>query len=262
VNQTNTNEFVVRAKEKSGPAIFLFATEDGTISGWNPNVDPTHAILAVDRSSQEAVYKGLASGQSSGKDFIYATNFRAGTIEMFDANFELVKSFTDQTLSTKCPKPGQCFAPFGIRNIGGRLYITYALQAPGKRDDEAGPENGFVDIFNMDGTMVSRFASGGTLNSPWGLTMTPGNFGPFSNDLLVGNFGDGRINVFNPTTGAFLGLLPDQSDRPFTINGLWGLAFGNGGRAGETNELFFSAGLNNEANGLFGKIQFVTNNAG
>ncbi|HXL37690.1 MAG TPA: TIGR03118 family protein [Ktedonobacteraceae bacterium] len=260
---TNPDDFVVSEKGKSGPSIFMFATEDGTISGWNPTVDVAHAILAVDRSTVSkgkftgAVYKGLATGQDDGKDFIYATNFRFGTVEMFNAHFKLVKSFTDKQLANDCPSPNQCFAPFGIRNIGGRLYVTYALQNAEHHDDVAGLGNGFVDVFDTVGHLLRRFASHGTLNSPWGLTLTPRDFGPFSNDLLVGNFGDGHINVFNPKTGAFLGQLPDQAGDPISINGLWGIDFGNGVNAGERDELFFAAGLNDEANGLFGKIQFV-----
>jgi uncharacterized protein (TIGR03118 family) len=266
VNVTNPDDFVVSAGGKSGPSIFMFATEDGTISGWNPTVDQHHAILKVDRSKVSkgqftgAVYKGLATGRADGKDFIYATNFRFGSVEQFDAKFHLVRSFTDPELNEQChlsDSNNQCFAPFGIRNIGGRLYVTFALQKVGKHDDQAGSGNGYVDVFNTEGKLLHRFASKGTLNSPWGLTLTPKDFGPFSNDLLVGNFGDGHINVFNPKTGALLGQLPDQAGDPISINGLWGIDFGNGANAGELDELFFASGLNDEANGLFGKIQFV-----
>jgi uncharacterized protein (TIGR03118 family) len=278
LNSTNPDDFVVSENGTSGPSLFMFATEDGTISGWNATVDLHHAILAVDNSKVKmgqftgAVYKGLATGHSNNKDFIYGANFRFGTVDQFDANFKFVRSFTDPDLNKQCNLnvlTNQCFAPFGIRNIGGKLYVTFAFQKPGtagqpntfKHDDLAGLGNGFVDVFSTGGKLLSRFASQGTLNSPWGLTLTPDNFGPFSNDLLVGNFGDGRINIFNPGTGAFLGQLPDQAGDPITINGLWGIAFGNGNLAGETDELFFAAGLNDEANGLFGKIQFVTDNS-
>jgi uncharacterized protein (TIGR03118 family) len=269
VNATNPDDFVVSKNVKFGPSLFMFATEDGTISGWNPGVDLTHAILAVDRSAvikgkfTGAVYKGLATGQDDGRDFIYAADFRFGTVEQFDAKFNLVRSFTDPDLKKQCnlnDSNNQCFAPFGIRNIGGRLYVTFALQKVGKHDDLSGLGNGFVDVFNTQGKLLRRFASQGTLNSPWGLTLTPRDFGPFSNDLLVGNFGDGHINVFNPKTGAFLGQLPDQAGDPISINGLWGIDFGNGVNAGERDELFFTSGLNDEVNGLFGKIQFVTDN--
>ncbi len=277
VNSTNPDDFVVSENGKSGPSVFMFATEDGTISGWNATVDLHHAILAVDNSKVKmgqfigAVYKGLATGHSNNQDFIYATNFRFGTIDQFDANFKFVRSFTDPDLNKQCNLTvltNQCFAPFGIRNIGGKLFVTYALQKAGtagqpntfKHDDQAGLGNGFVDVFDTGGKLLRRFASQGKLNSPWGLTRTPADFGPFSNDLLVGNFGDGHINVFNPDTGAFLGQLLDQAGDPIRIDGLWGIDFGNGNLAGERDKLFFASGPNEEMDGLFGKIQFVTDN--
>lgn len=257
VNGTNPDDFVVSENGKSGPSIFMFATEDGTISGWNPGVDVTHTILAVDRSAvgAGAVYKGLAFGQSGGSEFIYATNFRFGTVEQFDSNFKLVRSFTDSQLAKTCPFPNQCFAPFGIQNIGGNLYVTFALQDAAHHDDAHGPSRGFVDVFDTNGNLIKRLISRGALNSPWGLALAPSNFGQFSNDLLVGNFGNGRINAFDPNTGALLGQLKNQKGLIISINGLWGLAFGNGQTAGPTNALFFTAGINDEADGLFGKIQ-------
>jgi len=256
-----TSGFAVSQGAASGPSQFLFATEDGTISGWNPAVDPAHALIAVDRSGvrqgkfRGAVYKGLALGQSGSASFLFATGFRFGVVEEFDAQFHLVRSFTDPALAADCPLPGQCFAPFGIQNIGGSLYVSFALQNKAHHDDVAGAGNGFVDVFGTSGTLIRRFASGGTLNSPWGLALALAGFGAFSNDLLVGNFGDGRISAFDPATGAFLGQLQDPAGHPVTINGLWGLAFGNGGLAGDTTTLFFAAGLNDEADGLFGSIQ-------
>jgi len=245
--------FVVSENGNSGSSVFMFATEDGTISGWNPNVDLTHTILAVDRSAvgAGAVYKGLAIAGNS----IYATNFRFGEVEQFDSNFNLVRSFTDQQLANTCPLQNQCFAPFGIQNIGGNLYVTFALQDVAHHDDAHGPSRGFVDVFDANGNLLKRLISRGALNSPWGLALAPPNFGQFSNDLLVGNFGNGRINAFDPNTGALLGQLKNQKGLIISINGLWGLAFGNGQAAGQTDELFFTAGINDEANGLFGKIQ-------
>ena len=260
-----TSDFVITQGSASAPSQFLFATEDGTISGWNPNVDATHALIVVDRSAVNqggvntgAVYKGLATGHSvSGKfvgNFLYATNFRFGTVEQFGADFKLVNSFSDPTLFKACSPTTQCFAPFGIQNIGGNLYVTFALQNGVHHDDVGGVGNGFVDEFDTNGIMIRRFASQGTLNSPWGLALAPANFGAFSGDVLVGNFGDGLINAFDPAGGPSLGQLQDPFGHPITINGLWGLAFGNGGLAGDTSTLFFASGLNDEANGLFGAI--------
>jgi uncharacterized protein (TIGR03118 family) len=268
----STSDFVVTAGSKSGPSQFLFATEDGTLSGWNPNVDLTHAILAVDHSGVTrgvftgAVYKGLALVPTTSGSFLYATNFRFGTVEQYDANFHLVRSFTDPNLAKQCDLTvltNVCFAPFGIQNIGGNLFVTFALQRVGtpgqpgtfKHDDQAGPGNGFVDVFDTRGNLLRRFAAQGLLNSPWGLALAPAKFGTFSHALLVGNFGDGRINAFDPDSGAFLGQLQDQHGHPITINGLWGIAFGNGGLAGDATTLFFASGLNDEADGLFGSIE-------
>ncbi len=251
-----TSGFVVTEGGVSGPSRFIFATEDGTISGWNPTVDQTHAILAVDRSTVShggfvgAVYKGLAIAGNS----IYATNFRFGTVEMFNSSFNLVKSFTDSKLANTCPLPNQCYAPFGIQNIGGNIYVTFAVQDAEHHDDVAGPAHGFVDVFDTSGNLLQRLILHGRLNSPWGLALAPADFGRFSNDLLVGNFGDGRINAYDLNTGEFLGQLRDQTNTPITIDDLWGLSFGNDGNAGKHNELFFTAGINDEADGLFGKI--------
>ena len=232
-------------------SLFIFDTEDGTISGWSPSfLDRSHAVLAVDRSNvgKGAVYKGLAIGSNASGTFLFATNFRFGTIEMFDSTFKLVRSFTDHRLP-------QSYAPFGIQNIGGNLYVTFAKQNAKKHDDVAGAGHGFVDVFDTNGNLISRLISRGSLNSPWGLALAPANFGQFSNDLLVGNFGDGHINVFDPNTAAALGSLQNSGGIPIQIDGLWSLQFGNGAAAGATNELFFTAGIDGEAHGLFGKIQ-------
>jgi uncharacterized protein (TIGR03118 family) len=251
-----SNGFVVSGNGASGPSIFIFDTEDGTISGWSPAVDLTHGILVVDNSapggvdnsSLGAVYKGLAIGTSGAAEFIYAANFRDAVVEMYDSKFHFVKSFTDPNLPAG-------FAPFGIRNIDGQLFVTFAVQDAAKHDDVSGPGNGFVDIFDTEGNLVKRLASHGTLNSPWGLALAPNNFGQFSDALLVGNFGDGRINAFQLPGGNFLGQLHDEVGQPLTINGLWGLTFGNGKLAGKTNTLLFTAGIGDEAHGLFGTIR-------
>lgn len=251
--------FNVSENGTSFSSLFIFATEDGTISGWNPNfADRTHAILAVDRSTVGlgAVYKGLAIASNASGTFIYATNFRFGTVEMFDSSFNLVGSFTDPKLANTCPEPNQCYAPFGIQTINGNLYVTFALQNAAKHDDVAGPAHGFVDVFDTSGNLIQRLILHGRLNSPWGLALAPADFGLFSNALLVGNFGDGRINAYDLNTGEFLGQLRDQANHPITIDGLWSLQFGNDAAAGASNELFFTAGIDGEAHGLFGDIQF------
>jgi uncharacterized protein (TIGR03118 family) len=253
----STSDFVVTEGSKSGPSLFLFATEDGTISGWNPSVDATHAILAVDNANVTSgpVYKGLALGHNGSGNFLFAANFRFGTVDVFNATFAKVSSFTDKALASDCPLPNQCFAPFGIQNLGGNLFVTFALQNAAHHDDVAGQGNGFVDVFDTSGNLLRRFASHGSLNSPWGLALAPAKFGTFSHDILVGNFGDGRINAFDPASGTFMGQLQDQNGHPITINGLWGIAFGNGGLAGDSITLFFASGLNDEADGLFGSIE-------
>src|SRR5207249_2033400 len=181
-------------------------------------------VLKVDNAdfTTGPAYKGLAIGNNGTGNFLYSTNFRQDTIDVFDTNFNKVTlsgAFTDPNLPAG-------FAPFGIRNIGGQLFVTYALQDAAKHDDVAGAGNGFVDVFDLNGNFFKRFASQGTLNSPWGLAVAPVTFGPFANDLLVGNFGDGRINAFNPNTGAFLGQLMDVGNQPISIDGLWSLTFG------------------------------------
>jgi uncharacterized protein (TIGR03118 family) len=256
-NPTSTSHpsnFLIRASGKTDPAMFLFASEEGLISGWNPEVAFTRAIPVVNRSSAGAVYKGLAFGSNTRGDFIYATNFRAGVVEMFNTRFQLIRSFTDRSLAAQCRPGASCFAPFGIQNIGGRLFVTFALQDKDRHDDVPGAGNGFVEVFDTQGNLLYRFTPRGPLNSPWGLALAPANFGRFSNDLLVGNFGDGLINAYNPRSGLFVGQLRDLSGKPLRLPGLWGLAFGNDNGAGRSDELFFSAGPNQERDGLFGKI--------
>jgi uncharacterized protein (TIGR03118 family) len=248
-----SSDFLITKDGASGPSFFLWATEDGTIAGWNPSVDGTHAVIAVDRSTERdssgdvgVVYKGLALVATPAGKFLYATNFRFGTVEAFDSNFKLVNSFTDPTVPAG-------FAPFGIHNIGGQLYVTFALQGADKMDDDARPGNGFVDVFAPTGVLLQRFASRGKLDSPWAVTLAPSTFGVFGGDILVGNFGDGRINAFDPNSHAFLGQLRDTGG-PLTIPGLWGLRFGTGAFGLDTNALYFTAGINDEADGLLGDI--------
>jgi len=245
--------FVISKDGASAPSRFLFATEDGTIVGWNPAVDRTHAVIAVDRSTatdqsgdKGAVYKGLALVPTPAGNFLYASNFRFGTVEVFDSNFNLVNTFTDPTVPAG-------FAPFGIHNIGGDLFVTFAKQDAAKHDDDAGPGHGFVDVFAPNGDLLQRLASEGRLNSPWAVTKAPLTFGAFAGDILVGNFGDGRINAFAPSTGQLLGELR-TSHGPLTIPGLWGLRFPTGSLNAVPGALYFTAGINHEADGLFGDI--------
>lgn len=236
------------------PAHYIFATEDGTIVAWNNGAD---AVLKADNSASGAIYKGIALGNSGGKNFVYAANFHAGQVDVFDANFSLVSipgSFADPGIPAG-------FAPFNIQNFGGQLFVTYAKQDTDAHDDVSGPGNGCVDIFDTGGNLIKRFASNGALNSPWGMAMAPAGFGAFGGALLIGNFGDGRINAFDPATGLLLGALQDTSGNPISIEGLWGLAFGNGARAGDKHTLYFTAGISGggavEDHGLFGSISAV-----
>jgi uncharacterized protein (TIGR03118 family) len=233
-------------------AHFIFATEDGTVAGWNSG---TNAVREVDNSASGAVYKGLAIGNNGSGNFLYAANFNSAAIDVFNGTYSptlLAGHFTDPNLPAG-------YAPFNIQNIGGTLFVTYALQNAAKHDDVAGAGHGFIDEFDLNGNLLKRFASNGVLNSPWGLALAPASFGSFANDLLVGNFGDGRINAFDPSTGTFLGSLTDASNNPIAIEGLWGLRFGNGGNGGDPGTLFFSAGIPGpggvvEDHGLFGSI--------
>jgi uncharacterized protein (TIGR03118 family) len=228
------------------PSRFLFSTEDGTISAW---ASGTSAVLKVDNSASGAVYKGLAIGSNGVGSFIYATDFHNGRVDAFDSNYSpaLIGTFVDATIPAG-------FAPFNVQNINGQLYVAYAKQDADQHDDVAGPGNGYVNVFDTSGNWLRRFASQGVLNSPWGLVQAPTGFGPFGGALLIGNFGDGRINAFNPTTGVWLGTVNDTNGNPFAVKGLWAVAFGNGGSGGDAHTLYFTAGLNGEVDGLFGSL--------
>lgn len=233
---------------------FIFASEDGTISGWRGG--PSAVVEVPGDAANSSVYKGLAKGSTGGNNFIYAANFRKGQVDQFDTNFNLVKSFTDPSLPAG-------YAPFGIQEINGKLYVTFALQKPDKHDDQEGPGHGFVDVFDNNGTLLQHLVSMGKLNSPWGLALAPSTFGPFGGDLLVGNFGDSTVNAFDPLTGAYLGTLSDANGNPLVLTagssakGLWGLIFGNDGAAGSSGSLFFTSGINDEGDGLFGRVDFI-----
>jgi uncharacterized protein (TIGR03118 family) len=253
---TSAAGFVVTEGALSGPSRFIFATLRGTISGWAPNVNPTNAIVAVDRSAEGAIYTGLALAANGTGNFLYAADFHNNRIDVFDSSFQLVASpgrFTDRRLPDG-------YAPFGIQNILGNLYVTYAKQDEAAQRDVPGPGFGFVNVFDANGQLIRRFASRGRLNAPWGVALAPADFGHLSNTLLVGNFGDGRINAFDLRSGEPLERLRTPEGQPITIDGLWGIAFGNGSMNQPTNVLFFAAGLGDEEHGLYGRIEAVQKN--
>jgi uncharacterized protein (TIGR03118 family) len=243
-----SSDFKVDAGTGLLPSRFLFATEEGEIYGWN--TVGTESIEAVE--TEDAIYLGLAIGSSSGANYLYAANFRAGTVDVFDKDFApatLAGDFTDPTLPAG-------YAPFGIQNIDGEIFVAFAKQNEDGDEEVAGEGFGYVDAFGTDGTFHSRVASAGELNAPWGLTKAPAGFGKFSGDILVGNFGDGRIHAFAVGENGWeeRGVLKGTDHRPISIDGLWGIGFGNGAAAGPANTLFFAAGPNDEEDGLFGSI--------
>jgi len=240
-------------------ASFIFATEDGTISAWGGGLTPFDtAVIAADNSANPtaangAVYKALVFAVNVKGAFLFATNFRAGTIDVFSPTGPggtYVLTTTDGGFTDPAIPAG--YAPFGIQNIDGDLFVTYAKQNAQKHDDAAGPGNGFVDVFDTDGHLLRRFASRGALNSPWAVARASSNFGAFSGAILVGNFGDGRINAYD-RHGRFLDAVEDENGQPIVIDGLWALALG-GGLHSSPDTLFFTAGPNHETDGLFGTI--------
>jgi uncharacterized protein (TIGR03118 family) len=259
-----TSTFLVPGTTNTA-ATFIWATEDGTISAWTMGLspNPNNARLAVDNPNTTSgpVYKGLVFGTNSNGVFLFATDFRSGKVASFKPNGstgflpttpkEVSGSFTDPDLPAG-------FAPFGIQNINGNLFVTYAFQNQQKHDDVAGPGNGFVDIYDTDGNLLRRFASRRPLNSPWGVTRASFAFGRFSGDILVGDFGDGKIHAFD-SDGNFRGTLRDKDGKPIVIDGLWTLTLG-GGRNSNSDTLYFTAGPNGETDGLFGTITPVADN--
>jgi uncharacterized protein (TIGR03118 family) len=231
-------------------ASFIFCTEDGTVSAWNAGAAAT---LMVDFSAAGAVYKGMAIGtNAAGNPLIYLANFSLGKIDVFDTNFKLTTvsgGFGDANLPAG-------YAPFNIWQVNNKLYVTFAKQDATKKNDVAGVGNGVVDIFDFDGNLLQRVSQGGPLNSPWGVAVAGGNWGALSNSILVGNFGDGKINAFNPTTGALIGTMQDSTGAPISIQGLWAIAFGNGGSGGDAKYLYFTAGIfqNGVQHGLLGSL--------
>ncbi|ALK95944.1 NHL repeat family protein [Massilia sp. WF1] len=242
--------FQVTQNGASGNSAFIFAAENGTLSGWSPGVNRTNAIVAVDNGAGGAVYKGLAIASFGGVNYVYAADFRNGVVDVYDSNWRraaLPGNFTDPNLPAG-------YAPFGIQALGGRIYVAYALRTAGSIDETKGDGRGIVDVFEASGVLVRRLVTGGALNAPWGMAMAPANFGDASNMLLVGNFGDGKINAYKADSGEFAGTLSKADHTPIVIDGLWGIAFGNGVSNQPTNTLFFAAGPADEAHGQYGRI--------
>jgi uncharacterized protein (TIGR03118 family) len=260
--RNDTGAFRFRVNGRSAPARYIFAGEGGRLFASSPNVDRTHAFqVAMERN---AVFKGLTlvdchDRHANGKDCrtraarqprLLVANFRAARIDVFDGDFKRLRlpgAFRDPGLP-----PG--FAPFDVKKIGDRVFVTYALQDEDKEDDVPGPGNGFIDTFTTEGRLIGRFASRGVLNSPWGLEVAPRGFGRFAGDLLVGNFGDGRIHAFDLDSGRFEGTLRDRNGKPIEIEGLWGLQQGTD-RSGGRDSVWFAAGIEDEEHGLLGTLR-------
>jgi uncharacterized protein (TIGR03118 family) len=249
-----STDFAVSNGTKSGPAVFIFAGENGQISGWAPSVDTSQAFTAYDDGAGGAIYKGLAIAANGTQNLLFATDFHNNKVDVFDAGFHKLAvsgGFTDPTLPSG-------YAPFGIQaiTVSGTttIYVTYAKQGSGP-DEVDGAGLGMLDTFDTNGTLIKHLIpTGGKLNAPWGVTMASSNFGDLSGKLLVGNFGDGWINGFDPATGAFLHAVNDSAGQPIVNQGLWGITFGNGKHNQKVDTLYFTAGVGDESGGLFGRI--------
>jgi uncharacterized protein (TIGR03118 family) len=242
-----SGDFVVHTDQGSAAANFIFDSESGRVTAWSGKVSGTKA--QVEFTNRDAVYKGLALATVDGAHYLYASNFRAGRIDVFNAHFRPVKlsgGFSDSEIPVG-------FAPFDVQLLGGELYVSYAKQDAAKHDDVAGPGNGFVDVYDTSGHLLRRLIAHGDLNSPWGLVLAPSSFGAFGGDLLVGNFGDGAIHAYDPATGALKGQLTNTDGNPILIDGLWALRFGNR-TFGTDGTLVFTAGIGGESHGLLGAI--------
>jgi len=233
-------------------AAFIFATEDGTISGWAGGQNAVRVVDNSDNGSANgAVYKGATSAEVDGQRFLYVTNFRSARVEVYDTNFQRVHLDEDAFHSDEIPSG---FAPFNVQNVGGTLFVTYAKQDGPKHDPVGGDGFGFVELFTPAGKHIGHLEHGDWFNAPWGVVWTTRDFGEFSNAILVGNFRSGWIAAFNGFTHKFIGFLRNPDNSLVTIDGVWSLTFGNDATAGPANTLFFTAGINNETDGLFGTL--------
>jgi uncharacterized protein (TIGR03118 family) len=230
---------------------FLFVSEDGTVSGWRGSLGSSAETLAA--ASPSNSYKGAAYADLGGNGYLYAANFASGAVDVYKGSAAaptLTGSFADPNLPSG-------YAPFGAQVLGGSLFVTYARTQAGSGDELDGPGLGVVDRFDLQGDLLGRVATGGALDAPWGLALAPTSFGALAGALLVGNFGDGRINAYDPSSGTWLGALDGPGGQPLVIDGLWGLAVGNDGGAGSSQSLYFTAGPGGESHGLFGVLRAV-----
>ncbi|HKE15292.1 MAG TPA: TIGR03118 family protein [Kofleriaceae bacterium] len=251
VYNTDEEGFFIGSGTAAAGSEFIFATVGGGLFGWSPDADPTAAIQAVDASDVGASYTGLAQADSGSESLLYSADFHNAQVAVYDADFNPVDLGPDAFVDPDLPDG---FAPFGIHNVDGQLFVTFAQQDENAEEEVEGPGLGYVSEFDSDGTFVRRVMSEGELNAPWGVAMAPDDFGDFSGALLVGNLGDGRITALDPDSGDVLGQLTDADGAPIAIEGLWAIAFGNGLDAGQTDELYFTAGIGDEAHGLFGRL--------
>jgi uncharacterized protein (TIGR03118 family) len=245
----STSDFMIGTAPARGPSLFVFATLSGSIAAWSEALNSNQALTVVDNSASGSVYTGLALAAQGNANFLYAADFTRGKVDVFDASFAPATAgggFVDPNLPAG-------YSPFGIQAIGNRIYVAYAIPDPATHE-KRGAGLGVLDVFDSSGTLVKQLVpAGGMLNAPWGIALAPADFGKFSNALLVGNFGDGTINAYDPNTGAFMGQLADSNGTPIAIDGLWGIAFG-GSPGFASNALYFAAGPNNETHGVFGRI--------
>ena len=248
-----TQDFQLTQNGKTGSSPFLFASESGAISAWSPSVSPTTAVTVFDGSGGGSVYKGLAHASYLGVNYLYATDFHNKRVDVFDGHFNKVAlpgGFNDPNLPAG-------YAPFGIQAIGNLIYVSYAQRQASGDDEAHGPGAGVLDVFDTAGNLLKQLVNAGALNAPWGIAMAPSSFGTYGGMLLVANFGDGKINAYDPGSGAWMGALGKADGTPLVLDGLWGIAFGNGADNQPANTLFYTAGPGDEAHGVYGRIDMM-----